>query len=339
MKVAVLFGGKSAERDVSLASGIQAMKALREAGHEVLAVDTAYGALSLAEEEKLLATGVAASPPDEEALGILQSDSPSAFTQSPALRDVQVFFLALHGGTGEDGTLQAFLDMVGVPYTGSGHASSANAMDKDIAKRLFRQAGVPTPDWLMAPITAESVSQQLGYPVVVKPNKQGSTIGLTVVKEEKDLKEALVQAHRFDKEVLIEKFIAGRELTVGILENQALSVGEIIPKKSETFDYASKYQVDGAEEIFPAHLTVEQTKRCQEIALLAYRALKLEAYSRIDFRMDTDGQFWCLEANSLPGLTPASLLPKSAKASGISFPELCDRICKLGVKRHESRSK
>jgi D-alanine-D-alanine ligase len=337
MKIAVLFGGKSAERDVSIASGSQAIKALRDAGHEVVAIDTAYGLLGPAEEQGLLSLGVAQAPPDESALAVLQSDSLSAFTQSPALRDVEVYFLALHGGTGEDGTLQAFLDVANVAYTGSGHAGSANAMDKDIAKRLFCQAGVPTPNWLMAPATIEAVLQQLGLPVVVKPSKQGSTVGLTVVKKEGDLKGAIAEAYRFDDEVMIEQFIPGRELTVGILEDRALAVGEIIPKKSEIFDYASKYQIDGAEEIFHADLTAEQTRECQKFALLAHRALKLEAYSRIDFRMDADGRFWCLEANSLPGLTAASLLPKSAQAVGVSFPELCDRICHLAVKRHRLR--
>jgi D-alanine-D-alanine ligase len=337
MKIAVLFGGKSAERDVSIASGAQAMKALREAGHEVVAVDTAYGLLGPKEEQKLLTTGVAQTPPDEKALAVLQSDSPSALTQAPALRDVQVFFLALHGGTGEDGTLQAFLDMAQVAYTGSGHAGSANAMDKDIAKRLFRQGGVPTPDWLMAPATPETVVLQLGLPVVVKPSKQGSTVGLTVVKRPEDLAAAIAEAYRFDDEVMIEQFIPGRELTVGILEDRALAVGEIIPKKSEIFDYASKYQIDGAEEIFPADLTAEQTEKCQELALRAHHALKLEAYSRIDFRFDAEGRFWCLEANSLPGLTAASLLPKAAQACGISFPQLCDRICQLAVRRHAAR--
>ena len=337
MKVAVLFGGKSAERDVSLASGAQAIKALREAGHEVLAVDTATGLLGPAEEAKLLASGLAPVPPDAKALAILQSDSPATLTQSAALRDVSVFFLALHGGSGEDGTLQAFLDMANVAYTGSGHAGSANAMDKDIAKRLFRQAGVPTADWLMAPATTETVLQQLGLPVVVKPSKQGSTVGLTVVKKEADLQPAITEAYRFDDEVMIERFIPGRELTVGILEDRALAVGEIIPKKSEIFDYASKYQTGGAEEIFPADLTAAQTSQCQEFALRAHRALKLEAYSRIDFRLDAEGRFWCLEANSLPGLTAASLLPQSAKAVGISFPELCDKICQLAMKRHQAR--
>ncbi len=337
MKVAVLFGGKSAERDVSLASGAQAIKALRTAGHEVLAVDTAYGLLGPKEEAQLLATGVAEEPPEEKALAVLRADSSTALTQSPALRDVDVFFLALHGGTGEDGTLQAFLDVAGVAYTGSGHAGSANAMDKDIAKRLFRQAGVPTPDWLMAPATSEQILRQMNLPVVVKPSKQGSTVGLTVVKKAEDLPAAMAEAYRFDDEVMIEQFIPGRELTVGILEDEALAVGEIIPKRSEIFDYASKYQVGGAEEIFPAELTPEQTALCRELGLRAHRALKLEAYSRIDFRLDAEGRFWCLEANSLPGMTASSLLPQSARACGISFPELCDRICHLALKRHETR--
>jgi len=137
--------------------------------------------------------------------------------------------------------------------------------------------------------------------------------------------------------VMIERFVPGRELTVGILEDRALAVGEIIPRKGEIFDYASKYQAGGAEEIFPANLAADKTAECQALALLAHRALKLEAYSRIDFRMDNDGRFWCLEANSLPGLTAASLLPKSAQACGIGFPELCDRICKLAVERHDKR--
>ena len=337
MKVAVLFGGKSAERDVSLASGAQAIKALREAGHEVLAVDTAYGLLGPKEEAQLLATGVGEEPPAEKALAVLRSDSSSALTQSPALRDVDVFFLALHGGTGEDGTLQAFLDVANVAYTGSGHAGSANAMDKDIAKRLFRQAGVPTPDWLMAPATASDIVGQLELPVVVKPSKQGSTVGLTVVKRREDLEAAIAEAYRFDDEVMIEQFIPGRELTVGILDEVALAVGEIIPKRSEIFDYASKYQVGGAEEIFPADLTAEQTRQCQDFGLRVHRALKLGAYSRIDFRLDPAGGLWCLEANSLPGMTAASLLPQSARACGISFPELCDRICRLALKRHEAR--
>jgi D-alanine-D-alanine ligase len=332
MKIAVLFGGASSERDVSVASGAQVFKALHEAGHEVLAVDTAIGVLGPAEQKRLLATGVAPKPPKQEELKIIQSDT-AALTRSPDFKGVEVIFLALHGGTGEDGTIQAFLDLVGIPYTGSGHLGSANAMDKDIAKRLFRAAGIPTPDWLMAPIDFGDVEKALRFPLVVKPNREGSTIGLTVVKHPDDLAPAIALAHRYDDEVMVEQFIAGREFTVGVLDDEALAVGEIIPRHSEIFDYESKYQAGGATEIFPADLTAEQTVVVQELALRAHRTLKLRDYSRVDFRMDGRNQFWCLEVNTLPGMTATSLLPQSAKAIGISFPQLCDRICHLALER------
>lgn len=336
MKVAVLFGGTSSERDVSVASGAQVVKALLEAGHEVLAVDTARGALNIAEQKKLLETGVAPTPPKQAELALLRSDTQS-LTQSKGIKEADVIFLALHGGTGEDGTIQAFLDLARIPYTGSGHIGSANAMDKDISKHLFRAAGVPTPDWVMAPVASVESVRHLGLPLVVKPSKQGSSIGLTIVKQVDQLDAAIQLAYQYDDEVMIEQFIAGRELTVGILNNQALGVGEIIPKRSEVFDYESKYQVGGAEEIFPADLTPHQTATVQGFALKAHHALKLRDYSRIDFRMDDRGNFYCLEANTLPGMTSASLLPKSAKASDISFPQLCDQICRLAVERFQKK--
>ena len=336
MKIAVLFGGTSSERDVSVASGAQVVKALHEAGHEVLAVDTARGALSPAEQERLLSTGVAARPPQEEELALLRSE-PGALTKAQAFRDVDVVFLALHGGTGEDGTIQAFLDLAGIPYTGSGHFGSANAMDKDIAKRLFRAADIPTPDWRMAPINPAEIAKHFRFPVVVKANKQGSTIGLTIVQRPEGLSTAIEEAYRYDDEVMVEQFIAGRELTVGVLEDRALAVGEIIPKRAEIFDYESKYQPGGAEEIFPADLSPAQTATVQELALKAHRALKLQDYSRVDFRMDAQGGFWCLEANTLPGMTATSLLPQSAKTMGIPFADLCDRICRLALERHRKK--
>ncbi len=336
MKVAVLFGGTSAERDVSIASGAQVVRALREAGHEVIAVDTARGVLGPAEERKLLTAGVAPVPPEQAHLDMLRSGDPAALTEAPEFRDTDVVFLALHGGTGEDGTLQALLDLVGIPYTGSGHLGSAVAMDKDISKRLMRDAGVPTPDWLMAPAEAALVGERLGWPVIVKPNRQGSTVGLTVVKRPQDLEAAVELALRYDAEVMIEQFIPGRELTVGILGDEALPVVEIIPKH-EIFDYECKYQDGMAEEIFPAVLEAEEAREIQFLALKTHRALKLTGYSRVDFRMDADGTFWCLEVNTLPGMTAASLLPKAARAAGISFPELCDRICRLAIEEHRRR--
>jgi D-alanine-D-alanine ligase len=331
MKIAVLFGGSSSERDVSVASGVQVAKALQEAGHEVLAFDTARGALSSAEQQRLLASGVYLVPPEQ---GLLPTNATTAaLVTGKELREADAVFLALHGGSGEDGTIQAFLDLAEIPYTGSGLLGSANAMDKDIAKRLFRAAGVPTAEWLMAPVTAGEVGSLLGYPVVVKPNKQGSTIGLSVVGTPAELAGAIGLARRYDDEVMIEQFIAGREFTVGILQDLALAVGEIIPNNAAIFDYESKYQVGGAQEFFPADLTPDETATLQRHALTAHRALKLRDYSRVDFRRDEQGNFWCLEVNTLPGMTATSLLPQSARAAGISFPELCERICRLAVER------
>ena len=335
LKVAVLFGGTSSERDVSIASGSQVVKALREAGHDVIAVDTATGVLGPAEERQLLTAGVAPAPPQQEALAAL-SGAGTSVLQSDEIGRVDVVFLALHGGTGEDGTLQALLDLTGIPYIGSGVLGSAVAMDKDVAKRLMLVAGVPTPRWLMAPATADAVDTEIGWPAIVKPNKQGSTVGLTIARQAADLPAAIEEAYRHDDEVMIEQFIAGRELTVPILGNEALPVGEIIVER-EIFDYETKYQAGMAQEIFPADLNGAQVVEVQALALKAHRALKLRGYSRIDFRLSRDGQFWCLEANTLPGMTAASLFPKGAAAAGMSFPQVVDRICRLAIEEHRKR--
>jgi D-alanine-D-alanine ligase len=327
VKVAVLFGGTSEERDVSIASAAQIIPVLRHLGHEVSAVDTATGRLAPAEEQKLLRSGVARSPPSQSEIAHVRgraiSLSPSAFD----IRGVDVVFLALHGGAGEDGRIQAMLDLAGLAYTGSNHIASAAAMDKDLSKRLFRSVDVLTPDWLMVPAAGDAVEAVLGWPVVVKPNKQGSTVGLSVVREAERLPAAIERARAYDAEVMLEKFIPGREFTVGILDRVALPVGEIIVP-GEVFDYQSKYQAGGAREVFPADISKVESVHLQEQALRAHSVLKLGIYSRIDFRRDDQGVFWCLEANSLPGMTATSLLPQAAKAAGIDFPELLDRICR-----------
>jgi D-alanine-D-alanine ligase len=334
MKIAVLFGGNSSERDVSIASGAQVAKALRQFGHQVVAVDTFRGILTDQEQETLLARGVAPAPPDDRDLRVIRAKTGS-IVQPSYFVDAEVVFLALHGGTGEDGTIQSVFEAAGILYTGSNHVGSAAAMDKDLAKRLLVAAKVPTPPWLMAPVDQEAAVRYLGLPMVVKPNKQGSTVGLTVVKSAGDLLAAIREAYRHDDEVMLERFVPGREFTVGILGERALAVGEIIPKCSEIFDYESKYQAGGAEETFPAALSTGQTVALQELALGAHRALKLRDYSRADFRMDETGQFWCLEANTLPGMTARSLLPQSAAAVGITFPELCNEICRLALNRRK----
>jgi D-alanine-D-alanine ligase len=332
VKIAVLFGGDSMERDVSIASASQVVTALRSRGHEIVAFDAGHGRLTHADEQRVFAGKIDRAPPARNSVAGL----PSVVSKLD-LAAVDVVFLALHGGSGEDGTVQALLDLAGIPYTGSGKLGSALGWDKDVAKRLFLAAGVPTPQWLMTPVSAERVAAEIGFPLIVKPNGQGSTVGLTLVTTAAELAQALGHAADFDGEVMIERYIAGRELTVGILDGEPLAVGEIIPKTGPIFDYAAKYQAGGAEEIFPADLTPEQTARAQDLALRVHRALKLESYSRVDFRMDADGVLWCLEVNTLPGLTSGSLLPRAAAAVGISFAELCERICRGALAKPKRR--
>ena len=323
----MLTGGTSSERDVAIASAVQVVRALRSRGHTVAVVDTARGYIPEASEAQLLSGSVGREPPTIEELvtlerGVLLSSLPGL----PVVREADVIFLALHGGRGEDGTLQAVLDVVGVSYTGSGALASGLAMDKDVAKRLFRAAGIPTADWLMAPASADLVARQLGWPAVVKPSKQGSTVGLSVVKTPDAFEAAIEYAARYDDEVMIEAFIPGRELTVGILDGRALAVGEIIPRH-EIFDYECKYTPGMSEEIFPADLSPALAAECGRLGLAAHEALKLGGYSRVDFRLTPAGEMVCLEVNTLPGMTSTSLLPQSAAAVGITFPVLCEKIC------------
>ncbi|HEY5060284.1 MAG TPA: D-alanine--D-alanine ligase, partial [Gemmatimonadaceae bacterium] len=265
MRVTVLMGGTSSERDVSLASGIRVAEALRSRGHDVTAVDPARGPISSDQQRAMVSGKVVQSvPPTPETLRQLAREAlPRLVSTLPRRGDADVVFIGLHGGSGEDGTIQSLLDLTGVPYTGSGHLPSALAMDKEVTKQLFRQGGVGTADWMMAPATADQVRAALGFPVIVKPSKQGSTVGLSIVKKPAELQPAIVEAFRHDDEVMIEQFIAGRELTVGILGNEALPVGEIIPKH-EIYDYECKYTPGMTEEVFPAKLSEQETARVQD---------------------------------------------------------------------------
>ena len=331
MKITVLMGGTSSERNVSLASGIRIVQALRSRGHDVIPMDPARGVISASEELELSSGSVGTEPPSLESLAkFAEGTFLPNLTGMKEITEADVVFLALHGGQGEDGTIQALLDMAHVKYTGSGLLASALAMDKDLSKKLFRTEGVKTADWLMAPVTTEQVEGILGLPVVVKPSKQGSTVGLSVVKKRADLAAAIEEAGKYDDEVMVEQFVPGRELTVGILGDVALPVGEII-SKHEIYDYECKYTAGMAREEFPAKLSKEATEKVQQQALLAFRALKLRGYARIDFRLTSEGEFYCLEANTLPGMTELSLIPQGAAAMGISFPELCERIVRLAL--------
>lgn len=333
MKITVLMGGTSSERDVSLATGIRVTEALRSRGHTVAAVDTARGPLSPEEEQRLMAGGVKKAPPSPDELRAMSEQTLGQMMRVlPGLQEADVVFLGLHGGAGEDGTIQALLDLANIPYTGSGRLASALAMDKDLTKHVFRQHEVGTADWVLvtegsAVPTGDDLAGRLGLPMIVKPSKEGSTVGLSIARTAAEVGPAIEEALRFDDEVIVEAFIAGREFTVGILGGEALPVGEII-SKNEIYDYEAKYTAGMAEEIFPADLPDALRDEMQRQARLAFEALKLRGCARIDFRMTEAGEMYCLEANTLPGMTATSLIPQAAQAAGIGFPELCERIVK-----------
>ncbi|ASL49061.1 D-alanine--D-alanine ligase (plasmid) [Burkholderia sp. AD24] len=331
-KIAVLCGGNSEERMVSLASAAMTVPVLRSMGHTVQVVDLGYGLLSEADEKERLA-----SPDTWQSMGegIALPDKASSITSffSGNAAAFDLVFMALHGGTGEDGTIQAALDLMKIPYTGSGHAASALCMDKDLTKRLLRFAGICTPDWTLLKRDSDFSVRDFDYPVVVKPNRQGSTVGLSIVLDAAKLNAAVEHAFRFDTEVLVEQFIAGREFTVGILDGRPLTVGEIHIDADSVFGYEQKYRPGAVVEQFPAEIAPTLAAEIRDAGLEAHRVLKLDDYSRADFRLDSAGRLWLLEVNSLPGLTRTSLLPQSAQASGIHFPKLCESLCQLAMRR------
>lgn len=331
MRITVLTGGATPERTVAFAGASQVVAALRSRGHEVCVVDIASGALTSADERRLLVPDVGTTPPTIADLAAGERRMLSeGLAGLEVVRTADVLFLVVHGGAGEGGILQAVLEVIGVPYTGSGPLGSALAVDKDVSKRLFRAAGVPVPAWVMTPpsLHPSEIRRALGWPVIVKPSKQGSTVGLTLVREDHGLGAAIVEAARWDDEVMIETFVPGRELTVGVLGDEPLPVGEIIPHH-EIFDYECKYTPGMSEETFPARVDAAVARRLQELALAAHRALKLGGYSRVDFRLAPGDDIFCLEANNLPGMTRTSLFPQAARAAGIEYPEMCERICRL----------
>lgn len=336
MAVAVVLGGTNEERNVSLATGRAVVSALRECGHRIVAVDPAHGVVPAAEEDRLLGETVGAAPPGQDELAALRSGAlGAALAELSAVRTSDVVFLALHGRFGEDGTVQGLLDLAGIAYTGSGCLGSATAFDKRISKELLVHAGVPTPAWTSAGAGPEEILEELGLPLVVKPSSGGSTVGLSVVRAADELEAAMELAARYDHDVLCEAFVPGRELTVAVLEGEALPPVEIIPSH-EIYDYECKYSAGMSRYEAPADLSPAETGNIQGLALQSWVALRQSSYSRIDFRRAPDGTFWCLEANSLPGLTSTSLVPKAAAAAGIGFPELCERIARSAAARRRA---
>ena len=344
LKILVLMGGDSAERDVSLVSGEAVVEALKKAGHRVIPVDTSKSWQVLPNNNiHYLPEGIKTAPPVMQELKPLDSDVVLKHFESQDLKDVDVIFLALHGGKGEDGTIQALLDLTGKPYTGSGMLASALAMNKDMSKKIFEREKIRTPKWILWELSDSSgiselqkeIKKRFGYPVVVKPDNQGSTIGLTILPKNGNLSEAVNLAGEYSHQILIEEFIPGREITVSVLENQALPVIEIVPEHG-IYDYECKYTPGMSKYVCPAELSKKQTKEVQDMAVKAFKVLGCEGYARVDFRLGKDGKFYCLEVNTLPGMTKTSLVPKAAQAAGIEFPQLVDKIVKLALNKKKT---
>ena len=332
-RVAVLTGGSTPERTVALAGAAQVAAALRARGHEVAVFDTIDpGPLDPEQERQRLGRAVGARPPSLAELRELEAaeDLP-ALVASADFRASDAVFLVLHGRQGEGGEVQELLEAAGIAFTGSDSRGSRLAMDKDGSKRRFRDAGVPTPDWLTWPARQSDI-EELGLPLIVKPSRVGSTVGLTLMSDRAGLDSAVGKALTFDDQVILEPFLPGREYTVGVLEDRALGVGEII-SPGVIFDFHSKYTPGRAREVFPAQIDENLRKRLRELGFAAHQALDLRDFSRVDFRLDASGAPHCLEVNTLTGMTPTSLLPQSAAVFGISFEDLCDRMIRLALGR------
>jgi D-alanine-D-alanine ligase len=323
VKVAVLMGGRSSEREISLRTGRGIAQSLRNLGHEVLSIDAADGRLLPAGDEER------AAPP----LDALEPAGEAALARPETLARADVVFIALHGAAGENGTLQALLDLTGRPYTGSGMRASAIAMDKAMSKRIFQQAGIPTPRWLLLPPDGRADQVDLaalgGLPVVVKPNEEGSSVGLTVVRDAGALPEAMRVAGELG-EILIEEFVGGRELTVALLGDQVLPIVEIRPK-SGLYDYHSKYTAGASEYFCPADLPASLARQVSELGERAARVLGCRGAVRVDFRLGAHDVPYCLEVNTIPGMTPTSLVPMAAKAAGLSYDQVVARMLELAV--------
>ncbi len=342
MKIVVLAGGISTERDVSLVTGSMIYKALAKKGHQVVLLDVYLGyeendyadIFSVNKDWSGKIGAISSQNPDISQVKAMRKDNPECVI-GPHVIDIcsqaDIVFLALHGQNGEDGKIQAMFDLLDIKYTGTDYLSSAIAMDKAISKEFFAKYGVPTAKGITL-VKGENVSWE-SFPCIVKVNCGGSSVGVYKANDEKELKDALAQAYSFENRVIIEEFIEGREFSIGVMDGKALPIIEIAPKVG-FYDYKNKYQAGSAIETCPAELPENVTKAMQASAEKVYEALRLCTYARIDFRMDANYNFYCLEANTLPGMTPTSLLPQEAAAIGIDFPELCEKIIEISLAKY-----
>lgn len=343
MNIVVLAGGWSPERDVSLSSGSRIANALISRGHRVLLLDPYLGMewtgdpLLYFRSDPVAAFTVGESLPDLATLQNSHCDSSAkiAKTVLPLCQAADVVYIGLHGDIGENGTLQALLDCYGIRYTGSGAVGSMLAMDKALTKQMLSAAAIATPHGIVLSVKTESLSsmrarvlQEVGLPCVIKPCSCGSSVGVSIVNSVDELDEALQDALVFEDRLLVEQRIVGRELTAGVLDGYRLPPMEIVPREG-FYDYKNKYQNGCTLELCPAPIPQEKEQELQELTARGFEALRLSGYARFDYIMDGDGKLWCLEANTLPGMTPTSLLPQMAGEIGLDYATLCDTIVQL----------
>lgn len=335
MKIVVLAGGTSTEREVSLNSGKMVCKALRSKGHDAVLLDVFMGyesdaPLLIYVEQKDIEKAVeelSGRMEEVQKLAAKRKEEKQSFFGANVLtlcKDADAVFMALHGQNGEDGKIQATFELLGITYTGAGYLGSALAMDKGLSKQIFLHYQVPTPKSVL--FTKENPIREIPFEgAVVKPCCGGSSVGVTIAHSQEEYEKALEAAFALEGEVLVEEYVSGREFSIGVMNGRALPVIEIEPLEG-FYDYTNKYQAGKTKETCPANLTEEITKKLQKEAERAYKALKLEVYARIDFLLDDKNNIYCLEANTLPGMTATSLLPQEAAAEGVSFEELCEKI-------------
>lgn len=344
MNIIVLAGGLSTERDVSFSTGEDVCKALRERGHQAAMLDVFLGYEGDVSEDFFVRNDAIRSDdkkiksidPDLDQIKQMRGDSEDGFFGPNVLalcRKADIVYMALHGADGENGKVQAAFDLLGIRYTGSGCVGSAVAMDKGLSKKIFLEAGIPTPKgFSVRKGQSGALPEDMAYPIVVKPCCGGSSVGVSMVQSAEEYEAALQTAFRYEDEVVVEECIKGREFSAGVLGGESLPIIEIIPKAG-FYDYETKYQPGMAMDVCPAELSEEKTKEMQNFAKRVYDELKLEVYGRIDFLMDADGNLFCLEANTLPGMTPTSLLPQEAAAIGMDYGTLCEKIISLAMEK------
>jgi len=345
MKIVVLAGGTSTERDVSLVTGTGIYHALKKKGHEVVLLDVYLG-LELTEEEKKnifsdtrdFSEGikpVTELDPDLSKVSALRKNPETGFFGPNVLdicRMADIVFLGLHGMNGEDGRIQATFDLLNIKYTGTDYVSSVLAMDKALTKGVFKHNHVLTPEGFSID-KGDTVPTDIPFPCVVKTSHGGSSVGVYYANNQAEFEEALEKAYKYEDHVVIEQMIVGQEFTDLVMDGEAYPIVMITPKAG-TYDYKNKYQAGSTEEICPAPISEELTKKIQDAAIAAYNALQLKVYARMDFIVDEKGDAYCLEANTLPGMTPTSLIPQEAAAVGISYEDLCEKLIELSLKKY-----